>query len=142
MESADAAFDPASLTKSHHDGVPRAALSRLPALHGEASRNMVLSRFLARSPQACITLMLVGAVVLTWSSVGAGAASPAPLLLAPLAAFAASRRPGASEGDGEPGEDQRRRLQQGLLQVVRGDVGRVGGGMEDPLRPAPLKMPR
>lgn len=74
-ESAGPGFDPASLTKSYDDGVPRAALSRLPALHGEASRNMVLSRFLARSPQACITLMLVGAVVLTWSSAGAGAAS-------------------------------------------------------------------
>ena len=75
MESTEPAFDPASLTKSYDDGVPRAALSRLPALHGEASRNMVLSRFLARSPQACITLMLVGAVVLTWSSAGDGAAS-------------------------------------------------------------------
>lgn len=75
MESTGPAFDPASLTKSYDDGVPRAALSRLPALHGEASRNMVLSRFLARSPQACIALMLVGAGILAWSSAGAGAAS-------------------------------------------------------------------
>jgi len=75
MESAGSAFDPASLTKNYDDSVPRAALSRLPALHGEASRNMHLSRFLARSPQACIALMLAGAAVLAWSSAGAGAAS-------------------------------------------------------------------
>ncbi len=79
MESANnfgqPAFDPASLTKNYDDGVPRTALSRLPALHGEASRNMYLSRFLARSPQVCIALMLVGAAILSWSSAGAGAAS-------------------------------------------------------------------
>lgn len=75
MESASPSFDPASLTKDYDDGVPYAALSRLPALHGEASRNIYLSRFLARSPQACIALMLVGALVLIWSSAGAGAAS-------------------------------------------------------------------
>ena len=75
MESTGPAFDPAPLTKRYDDGVPRTALSRLPALHGEASRNMYLSRFLARSPQACIALMLAGAAVLAWSSAGAGAAS-------------------------------------------------------------------
>ena len=47
--------------------IPYQALSRLPALHGEASRNMHLSQFLARSPQACIALMLAGAVALVWA---------------------------------------------------------------------------
>ncbi len=51
MESASPSFDPASLTKNYDDGVPYAALSRLPALHGEASRNIYLSRFLARPAQ-------------------------------------------------------------------------------------------
>lgn len=74
------AFDPAVLAKPFDDGVPRAALplaalARLPALHGEASRNMQLSQFLARSPQLCITLMLVGGAVLAWAGVGGGGAS-------------------------------------------------------------------
>jgi len=49
-ESAPSAFGAAPFTRNFDDGVPHAALSRLPALHGEASRNMQLSRFLARSP--------------------------------------------------------------------------------------------
>ena len=73
MESAGSAFDPASLTKNYDDSVPRAALSRLPALHGEASRNMHLSQFLARSPQLCIALMLAGMAALAWAAGGGGA---------------------------------------------------------------------
>ncbi|MCX7281636.1 MAG: hypothetical protein NTX21_08800 [Alphaproteobacteria bacterium] len=52
MESVGPDFDLASLKKSYDDGVPRAPLSRLPVLDGEPGRNMALSRFLARSPQA------------------------------------------------------------------------------------------
>jgi len=74
-ESAPSAFGAAPFTRNFDDGVPHAALSRLPALHGEASRNMQLSRFLARSPQACIALMLLGGAVLAWATAVAGAAS-------------------------------------------------------------------
>jgi hypothetical protein len=66
------AFDPALFPKSFDDGVPRAALSRLPVLHGEASRNMQLSQFLARSPQLCLVLMLAGAAVLAWAGMAGG----------------------------------------------------------------------
>ena len=75
ISSAGPAFDPAPLSRTFDDGVPHAALSRLPALHGEANRNMQVSKFLARSPQACIALMLAGGSVLSWASAGAGAAS-------------------------------------------------------------------
>ncbi len=80
IESAGPAFDPASIAKSFDDGVPLAALplaalSRLPALHGEASRNMHLSQFLGRSPQVCIALMLAGGIALAWSAGGSGGAS-------------------------------------------------------------------
>ncbi|MBA2587861.1 MAG: hypothetical protein H0U98_04460 [Alphaproteobacteria bacterium] len=75
IDSAGLAFDPAPQPRNFDDGVPHAALSRLPALHGEASRNMQLSQFLARSPQACIALMLAGVLVLFWAAAGAGPAS-------------------------------------------------------------------
>lgn len=68
-------FDPARLTQIFDDtAVPRQALSRLPALHGEASRNLHLSQFLGRSPMACIALMLAGAAALSWA-MGAGGGS-------------------------------------------------------------------
>src|SRR5260370_27263664 len=51
-------------------GAPYEALARLSVLHGEAVRNMQLLRFLARSPQACLILMLTGAVTLIWASQG------------------------------------------------------------------------
>lgn len=44
--------------------VPQQALAQLPRLHGEASRNLGLTRFLSRSPQACVTLMLAGTAML------------------------------------------------------------------------------
>jgi hypothetical protein len=44
--------------------VPRQALDQLPRLHGEASRNLGLTQFLSRSPQACVTLMLAGTAML------------------------------------------------------------------------------
>jgi hypothetical protein len=62
------AFDPARPTKTFDDSpIPYDALARLPALHGEAGRNLHLSQFLARSPQASIALMLAGAVTLVWA---------------------------------------------------------------------------
>ena len=65
-DSAGRSFDPAPFTAQFDDSVPLSALSRLPALHGEASRNMHLSQFLARSPQLCIALMLMGTAALAW----------------------------------------------------------------------------
>ncbi len=44
--------------------VPHQALAQLPRLHGEASRNLGLTQFLSRSPQACVTLMLAGTAML------------------------------------------------------------------------------
>jgi hypothetical protein len=65
-------FDPARLANSLTAGetgnaIPYEALARLPALHGEAGRNLHLSQFLARSPQASIVLMLAGAAALVWA---------------------------------------------------------------------------
>ncbi len=74
VNSAEPVFDPARLAKNFHDSpsFSLAALARLPALHGEASRNMQLSQFLARSPQACIALMLAGGTLLAWASADGG----------------------------------------------------------------------
>jgi len=74
MDNPGPVFDPAPLARNLEDGVPHAALSRLPVLHGEASRNMQLSRFLGRSPQLCIALMLAGGTALIWASAGGGGA--------------------------------------------------------------------
>lgn len=63
------AFDPTSF-RDTDKSVPYEALVRLPALHGEARRNMQLSQFLARSPQACLALMLAGAIALVWAGGG------------------------------------------------------------------------
>jgi hypothetical protein len=71
LNSTSPAFDPARLANSFGDGPD--ALARLPALYGEASRNLHLSQFLARSPQACIALMLSGALALAWAHQGGGA---------------------------------------------------------------------
>jgi len=54
------AFDPASLRAD----VPYEALARLPHLHGEAGRNLATAAFLARSPQASVLLMGLGAATL------------------------------------------------------------------------------
>jgi hypothetical protein len=75
IDGSSAVFDPAPFTRNFDDGVPHAALSRLPALHGEARRNMHVSQFLARSPQACMALMLAGVLALSWASSSAGSAS-------------------------------------------------------------------
>jgi hypothetical protein len=68
LNSSGQAFDPRTFRDS--SAVPYEALDRLPTLHGEASRNMQLSQFLARSPQACLVLMLAGAVALIWAGGG------------------------------------------------------------------------
>ena len=60
-------------------------------------------------------------------------------------ALAADVEHAAAEGerDGEPGEDQRRRLQQRLREVVRRRVDTMSVvGWKNQLRPAPLKMSR
>jgi hypothetical protein len=54
------AFDPVRAIAP----TPYDALSQLPRLHGEASRNLLLTVFLGRSPQACVTLMLAGTAML------------------------------------------------------------------------------
>src|SRR4051812_37887305 len=48
-------------------------LQRLGALHGEAGRNFLQAQFLARAPQACVVLMLTGALVLLWAGAAGGA---------------------------------------------------------------------
>jgi hypothetical protein len=59
LNSSGPAFDPGIFRDN--GAVPYGALDRLPALHGEARRNMQLSQFLARSPQVCLALMLAAA---------------------------------------------------------------------------------
>jgi hypothetical protein len=67
------AFDPARPANSFHDkGPPRDALDRLPQLHREAGRNLQLSQFLARSPLACVVLMLSGGLALLWAEASGG----------------------------------------------------------------------
>jgi hypothetical protein len=65
VNSANPAFDPTIIRDN--GAVPYEALARLPALHGEAGRNLHLSQFLARSPQICIALMLAGTLTLVWA---------------------------------------------------------------------------
>ncbi len=68
----DTPFDPAMGGDARHSapaplGIPHKALAQLPRLHGEASRNLGLTQFLSRSPQACVTLMLAGSAMLSLS---------------------------------------------------------------------------
>jgi len=55
------AFDPARDVAA---SIPHDALARLPGLTRELSRDLALQRFLARSPVACVALMLAGAAAL------------------------------------------------------------------------------
>ena len=60
-------------------------------------------------------------------------------------ALAADVEEAAAEGEGdrEPGQDQRRRLEERLGEVVGRGLGRVGRhGCKNQSRPAPLKMSR
>ena len=67
------AFDPARAAKNFRDSrPPQDALGRLFALHQEAGRNLHLSQFLARSPVACVLLMLIGALALLWAGLSGG----------------------------------------------------------------------
>ena len=73
LNSPASAFDPARPTKSFHDnGFPREALTRLPLLHREAVRNLDRARLVARSPLACVVLMLTGALALLWADASGG----------------------------------------------------------------------
>jgi hypothetical protein len=66
-------FDPARAAKNFRDShPPQDALGRLFALHQEAGRNLHLSQFLARSPVACVLLMLIGALALLWADLSGG----------------------------------------------------------------------
>jgi hypothetical protein len=65
LNSSGPAFDPR--TFRDNGAVPYEALDSLPALRGEARRTMQLSQFLARSPQACLALMLAGTAALIWA---------------------------------------------------------------------------
>ena len=60
----DAPLDAAQDCAPLDTPVPFEALAQLPRLHGEASRNLGLTRFLSRSPQACVSLMLAGMAML------------------------------------------------------------------------------
>jgi len=69
--STGAVAGPAHFTRSSPGiGIPYEAIARLPVLRGEAARDMQLLQFLARSPQACLVLMLAGAVTLVWAGQG------------------------------------------------------------------------
>jgi len=59
------AFDPAPARLD-------AALAALPRLHAEAGTNFALARFLSRSPQASLILMLSGTTMLLASSAAGG----------------------------------------------------------------------
>jgi hypothetical protein len=74
--STGAVAGPVRFTRSFPgSGVPYEALARLSVLRGEAVRTMQLLRFLARSPQACLILMLTGTVTLVWASQGSSNAT-------------------------------------------------------------------
>lgn len=60
--AAPAAFDP----PPRQSFGPLDALAQLPRLHAEAGANLALGGFVARSSQACIALMLSGAIALAW----------------------------------------------------------------------------
>jgi hypothetical protein len=65
VNSSGQALDPARTTKSFRDSrLPHDALDRLSQLHREGVRNLGLSQMLARSPRACVVLMLAGALAL------------------------------------------------------------------------------
>ena len=71
LQPAGTLFDPARFARSGSDkgrAVPHEALARLSTLRGEAGHTMQLLQFLARSPQACLIVMLAGAVTLVWTS--------------------------------------------------------------------------
>lgn len=54
----------------HRDTIPHDALARLSHLREEAARDLHLARFLARAPQACLLLLIAGAVVALSSTGG------------------------------------------------------------------------
>jgi hypothetical protein len=69
VHSAGTIAGPARVIKpSCSSDAPYEALVRLSVLRGEAVRDMQMLQFLARSPQACLVLMLTGAVTLVWAS--------------------------------------------------------------------------
>jgi hypothetical protein len=71
VNSSGPALDPARPAKTFRDSdLPQHALNRLPLLHQEARHALRLSQFLARSPSACVVLMLAGAVMLLWAGDG------------------------------------------------------------------------
>jgi len=72
VNSPGPAFDPARPTKSFRESAPPFdALNRLPQLYREAGHNLALSQFLARSPSACMVLMLAGSAALLAAGGGA-----------------------------------------------------------------------
>src|SRR5882757_4909257 len=75
LNSTGPAFDPARHARNFRDGQagstsPHQGLARLSVLHGEAGRDLQSWQFLARSPGACIALMLAGALALIWTAQG------------------------------------------------------------------------
>jgi hypothetical protein len=55
---------------SPRSAIPYDALALLSALRGETGQDLRLLQVLACSPQACLILMLAGAVALVWASAG------------------------------------------------------------------------
>jgi hypothetical protein len=77
--------DPAWLPRKLDDGAPM--LRRLADLQDEAGRNLMLGRFLARSPAACVILMLAGSSTLTWTTLAGGGSLRADFGWAALVLF-------------------------------------------------------
>jgi hypothetical protein len=73
VNSPNPAFDPAPAAKNLRDS-PQAygALNQLALLHQEANQNLSLTRFLARSPIACVILMMAGGLALLWTGLCEG----------------------------------------------------------------------
>lgn len=67
------AFDPAPARPMPHDAPLADSLAALPRLHAEASTNLALSHFLARSAPACVILILSGMAALLLASLSGGA---------------------------------------------------------------------
>src|ERR1700722_21005863 len=73
LNSPASAFDPARAAKNFRDSrPPHEALSRLSVLDQETGRHLHLSQSLARSPVACVLLMLIGALALLWAGLDGG----------------------------------------------------------------------
>jgi hypothetical protein len=114
------------------------ALARLPHLHAEAGRTLRLARLLGRSPQACIVLLIAGAVLVLLSPNGLEAEFTwAVMLLIGVMAIIRNYIRGFASGTPQlPLEDAVTHLR-GLL-LYAGLVWGSGAFLVLPAQPAPI----